>query len=560
MSTIRDVSISRKLSASFMMVVVVMLAVSAVTWTRLSSIRTNVGWTVHTYVVLSTMDEVVAAMVNQETGLRGYLVSGQDGFLAPYRGGEARYGESLQHVRSLTADNPTQQARLTELDRFAQTWKRDVAEREIALVRDGRLEDARALEASGAGKASMDALRAKATEIKGAEEALLAVRAQEMDGAYRAAIWMIIIGGVVAVGLALGLAAGLSRLIARPVNAMTQVMTALAGGDKSVTIPAQDRADELGAMAKAVQVFKENLLRSEALAAEQEAARAEREARARAIERLTADFDRTVTATIQSVSTASGQMEQTAQSMSANAEQTSRQATSVAAATEEASANVQTVATAAEELASSIAEISRQVAQSSDVAHRAAAEAERSNATVRSLAESSGRIGEVIRLINDIASQTNMLALNATIEAARAGEAGKGFAVVAGEVKGLATQTTRATEEITNQIGAVQAASTEAVGAINAIVGRIEEMNQIAAVIASAVEEQGAATSEIARNVQQAARGTQEVSDTIGSVTEAAGETGMAAGQVLTAARALSRQAADLRADVTRFLDSVKSA
>ncbi len=560
MSAIRDASISRKLSVSFMVVIVVMLAVSAVTWTRLSSIRTNVGWTVHTYMVMGAVDDVVAAMVNQETGLRGYLVSGQDGFLAPYRGGEAHYGEGLQRVRTLTADNPTQQTRLNELDRFAQTWKQTVAEREIALVRDNRLEDARALEASGAGKASMDALRAKASEVKAAEQSLLSVRSAEMDSAYNAAIWMIVIGGIVASALAVGLAAGLAHLIAQPVKAMTLVMTALAGGDKTVIIPAQNRGDELGAMAKAVQVFKDNLLRAEALAAEQEAGRAEREARARAIEQLTAAFDQTVSATIQLVADASGQMELTAQGMSANAEQTSRQATSVAAATEQASSNVQTVATAAEELSASIAEIARQMAQSNEVARRAATEAERSNATVRSLTESSSRIGEVIKLINDIASQTNLLALNATIEAARAGEAGKGFAVVAGEVKGLATQTTRATEEIASQIGAVQSASNETVGAITAIVGRIDEINQISAAIASAVEEQGVATQEIARNVQQAARGTQEVSATIGSVTQAAGETGSAASQVLGAARALSQQAAVLRTDVARFLNSVRAA
>ncbi|MGE5517867.1 MAG: methyl-accepting chemotaxis protein [Bacteroidota bacterium] len=493
MERLTNTSIARKLGFCFFLMVILMVAVSGTTWTRLQTMRTNGNWTDHTYQVLATVDDVVQAMVNQETGVRGFLVSGNDGFLDPYRNGGRDYTEALRRVRDLTADNPAQQNRLNELDQSAATWKHDVAEKEIAIAKSGNLDQARALEASGAGKASMDALRTKAAEIKGVEEALLKTRNEESESAYSAALWAIVLGGALAIATAVGLAMMLSHLIATPVNAMTRVMTALSAGDKSVDIPAQDRGDELGAMAKSVRVFRDNLIRSEALAAEQEAARAEREKRSRAIERLTTDFDRAVGTVLQSVGSAAGQMEQTAQSMSANAEQTNRQATSVAAATEEASSNVQTVATAAEELSSSITEIGRQVAQSNHVARVAAEEAQRSTATVRGLAESSARIGEVIGLINNIASQTNLLALNATIEAARAGEAGKGFAVVANEVKSLATQTAHATEEITGHIGGVQTATKESVAAINAIVGRIEEINQISAVIAAAVEEQGAA-------------------------------------------------------------------
>jgi len=254
------------------------------------------------------------------------------------------------------------------------------------------------------------------------------------------------------------------------------------------------------------------------------------------------------------VASASAEMEASAQSMSATAEETNRQASAVAAASEEASTNVQTVASAAEELSSSISEISRQVTQSSEVARKAVEEAAKTNTTVKGLVEAAQKIGDVVNLINDIAGQTNLLALNATIEAARAGEAGKGFAVVASEVKSLATQTAKATEDIGRQIGAIQGATNDAVNAIHGIGQTIEEIAKIASNISAAVEEQGSATQEIARNVQQASVGTQEVSSNITGVTRAATDTGSAAGQVLTAAQELARQGDALKKEVESFL------
>jgi methyl-accepting chemotaxis protein len=360
--------------------------------------------------------------------------------------------------------------------------------------------------------------------------------------------------------LAAGFGWLLRNAIAVPITAMTGAMLKLAEGDKASEIPARGRGDEIGSMAEAVQVFKDNAIRADRLAAERQAEQAAREARAQAIEHLTGQFDQAVSGALGVVSGAATEMEATAQAMSANAEQTNRQAAAVAAATEQASTSVETVAAAAEELSASITEIGRQVEQSMTVARVAATEAGQTNDTVQGLAEASARIGTVVNLINDIASQTNLLALNATIEAARAGEAGKGFAVVAHEVKSLANQTARATEEIAGQIGTVQTATAQAVKAIGGIVERIGEINHIATAIASAVEEQSAATSEIARNVQQAAAGTQEVSTNIGSVTQAASETGSAAGEVLASARSLSREAVQLNAVVERFLHDVRGA
>jgi methyl-accepting chemotaxis protein len=365
-----------------------------------------------------------------------------------------------------------------------------------------------------------------------------------------------------AVVVVLSVAAGLvlRASIAVPVLAMTDAMRKLATGDKSILIPAQGRGDEVGDMAAAVQVFKDNMIRAEQMAAEQEAGRAEQLRRAKTVESLTNRFDGQVAAVLNIVSGAATEMEATAQSMSGNAQQTNRQATIVAAATEQASTSVQTVASAAEELSASIAEIGRQVERSSTASQAAAEEAGRTNGTVKALAETSARIGEVVGLITNIASQTNLLALNATIEAARAGDAGKGFAVVANEVKSLANQTAKATEEITTQITSVQTATVQTVRAIEGIVGRITEINQIAGAIAAAVEEQSAATAEIARNIQQAASGTQEVSSNIGTVSQAASETGISAEEVLAAAQSLSRESVELKSIVDRFLTDVKAA
>ena len=366
------------------------------------------------------------------------------------------------------------------------------------------------------------------------------------------------VGGLM-IGLALAWLMG--RTLVRPIVIMTGAMEKLAGGDKTVAIPATGRHDEIGRMAAAVQVFKENALRVEHLQREQDGERQRAsDDRRTARLKLAQTFEVAVRDVVTSVSSSAVSMQENARTFSATAERAQAQAKAVAVASDEASQNVQTVAAAAEELSASIREIGQQVSHSAKIAERAVTEAEQTDSTVQGLAVAAQKIGDVVKLINDIAGQTNLLALNATIEAARAGEAGKGFAVVASEVKSLATQTAKATEDIAQQIAAIQNATDASVHAIQGIGRTIGEINQIATTIASAVEEQGAATKEIARSVQQASRGTGDVSANIAGVSQAAGETGAAAEQVQTAAAQLASQGDRLRAEVDKFLADLRAA
>jgi len=351
------------------------------------------------------------------------------------------------------------------------------------------------------------------------------------------------------------------RHIFRPLDRIREAMYALSHGELTADVPGLDRADEIGSMADAVQTFKKNALDVQRLeaerAAEKQAAEAEKR---RALAAMVTTFESSVQTVVQSVAGAATNLQGSAETMSRVAQETRRQSSMVSSASGQTSANVQTVAAATEELSASIGEISKQVGQAATVAGQAVQEANHANAIVQGLATAASHIGEVVNLINDIASQTNLLALNATIEAARAGEAGKGFAVVASEVKALATQTARATDDIRGQIDGVQKATNEAVQAIQAITGTIGAISQVSAAIASAVEEQGASTSEIARNVEQAAAGVQDVSDNIANVSHAAGEAGTVADTVLNAAVALSSQAGALRREVEQFITNVRAA
>jgi methyl-accepting chemotaxis protein len=377
--------------------------------------------------------------------------------------------------------------------------------------------------------------------------------------AYDTAFWQVV--AILCASVAFGLGVGLYivRDVANGIASIVEPMQAIGQGDLSAPIPHCGERTEIGLMADALQVFKDALIAKKA-AEESSAKDAAEIERGRRVEDVTRNFERMIGEIVQTIASASSQLEASAGALSGTAARSQQLSTSVVAASEQASANVKSVASAAEEMAMSVTEIGRQVQESARMATHAVGQARSTTERVSELSKAAGRIGDVVELINTVAGQTNLLALNATIEAARAGEAGRGFAVVASEVKALAEQTAKATGEISQQIGAIQAATQDSVGAIKDISGTIEKLSEISSTIATAVEQQGVTTKEISRNVQQAAMGAQQVSSGIADVQCGATETGSASSQVLAAAKTLSGDSGRLKDEVARFLTSVHAA
>jgi methyl-accepting chemotaxis protein len=385
-----------------------------------------------------------------------------------------------------------------------------------------------------------------------------AARDADANYTFAFALLAVILGVAVIVGISVGIY--LIRDVSSGIASIVKPMQALGNGDLTAQVPHQGEKTEIGSMADVLQVFKEALIAKKAA---DEAASLDAEAkieRGRRVDGITRDFESMIGEIVETVSSASTQLEASAGTLTATADRARELTTTVAAASEEASTNVQSVASATDEMASSVNEISRQVQESARMAGAAVDQARSTTERVSELSKAAARIGDVVELINTIAGQTNLLALNATIEAARAGEAGRGFAVVASEVKALAEQTAKATGEIGQQISGIQAATQDSVGAIKEISGTIEKLSEISSTIAAAVEEQGAATQEISRNVQQAAQGTQQVSSNITDVQRGASETGLASSQVLSAAQSLSGDSNRLKLEVGKFLHAVRAA
>jgi methyl-accepting chemotaxis protein len=372
----------------------------------------------------------------------------------------------------------------------------------------------------------------------------------------------VMIAGVILAAVLAGSVVGflVVRGVSSGIASIIKPMQALGQGDLAAEVTHRGEKNEIGAMADVLQVFKEALIAKKAA---DEAASRDAEAkieRGRRVDSITSNFETMIGEIVETVSSASTELEASAGTLTNTAERSQQLTSTVSAASEEASTNVQAVASATEELSSSISEISRQVQESARIASDAVDQARTTNDRVGELSRAAARIGDVVELINTIAGQTNLLALNATIEAARAGEAGRGFAVVASEVKALAEQTAKATGEIGLQVSGIQAATQDSVGAIKEIGGTIERLSEIASTIAAAVEEQGAATQEISRNVQQAAAGTQQVSSNITDVQRGASETGSASSQVLSAAQSLASDSTRLKSEVGKFLEAVRAA
>jgi methyl-accepting chemotaxis protein len=429
-----------------------------------------------------------------------------------------------------------------------------------AMIRAKKLKEAGQLFKGDSLKVSgeVNTVLASLVEINaaGAKQAL-ADAAAAYGSARNTTIGLLVFGTLVGIGAIAFSFFG----IARPILRITGAMGELAGGNVQAQIPFVARQDEIGAMARAVEIFKQNALERIRLEREQKESEQHAVAQRKAdMHRLADEFQAAVGGIIDTVSSASTELEAAAGTLTRTAEVTQELAGSVASASEQASANVQSVASATEEMTSSVTEISRQVHESSRIAGEAVKQAQQTDSRINALSQAAGRIGDVVKLITAIAEQTNLLALNATIEAARAGEAGRGFAVVASEVKQLASQTAKATDEISAQIAGMQSATQDSVAAIKEIGQTIGRISEIASTIAASVEEQGTATREIARNVNEAAKGTTRVATSITDVNRGAGETGSASTQVLASAQSLSHESNHLKAEVDKFLAMVRAA
>jgi len=427
------------------------------------------------------------------------------------------------------------------------------------LVNTGDMAAPRALQQND-GLKTFDELRALIFKDLDYNEKQAGLKGEQSAATYQSTraltLWALGLSVVISVILAIVL----MRDIATPLVALRAATGRLSQGDLDTAIPGANRQDEIGGLAQAIDIFKTGLAENARLAASQKAADAARIARATRVDQLVAGFQTAAAAAATGLSSAVAQVNSTAESLTATASEAGARTDSTAEAANEAGASVQTVAASAEELSSSITEIGRQVEQSTQITNNAVQEAQRTNDIVRALAEGAQKIGQVVDLINGIAGQTNLLALNATIEAARAGEAGRGFAVVAAEVKSLAGQTAKATQDIAGQIGQIQGATQEAVQAIQTIAERVQSISGISTAIAAAVEQQGAATAEIARAVQQTAQSAQNVSSNMDGLRGTASSTGQAAAQLLGAATALASQSTSFNRQIDSFLTDVKAA
>jgi methyl-accepting chemotaxis protein len=518
-------TIKKKLFSAFGLALVIMLVIGGVSYRSTGKLVQTAGWVSHTYAVLEQLSLVQSGLKDAETGQRGFLITGEERYLEPYNTSRQKVNGAIGSLRKLTSDNPKQQARLDKIEPLIDAKYTELKET-IDLRREKGFEESRRVVVTDRGKKVMDDIREILTDMDGGERSLLEVR--DKDAKDTASFTNLIIGGatvgaLVSLSLVAFLVAGsITNTIGRVVASMTEL--AAGGGDLTKRIEITS-TDEVAQLAMKFNTFMDKL--HELIAK--------------------------ITGVAVQVASASEELSSTSQQITANSEETSAQAKVVSEATAKVSQNLQTVATGAEEMGASIKEIAKNATEAAKVATSAVKVAETTTTTVSKLGDSSNEIGQVIKVITSIAQQTNLLALNATIEAARAGEAGKGFAVVANEVKELAKETAKATEDISRKIEAIQTDTKAAVDAIGTISGVINQINDISGTIATAVEEQNATTNEMSRNVSEAAHGSGEITSNISGVAQAAESTSHGAADTQKAAQQLVETSTELRQLVGQF-------
>ncbi|TNE63883.1 MAG: methyl-accepting chemotaxis protein [Alphaproteobacteria bacterium] len=583
----RDYSIRKKLTFGQGMMLMVLLVFAVLIFAQVLSVQSKTRIAENRYESNAQLREVQMDVTDMLALTRGIILTQNDFLAGLYKDRSATFDKDLAKLIQLYDENPESRKIALSLRDYTETLKKTF-QKQIDLALAGDEESrmaARQMEINGESYPPLEKVLFSINDLVAAQKAQLDTSVAEMNSAFRWQIITVVGAGLVGLVLAVLIARGVSRAIADPTRAITDAMIKLAGNELDLVIPHTRRKDEIGDMGRAMEFFQGEMKKGAELArererarevqfreaeeraeqerreheAEAEAARA-REAHAARLEQIIADFDAAISEAVEALGGNAQDMRTTAQSMVTVADQTRAQAKSVAGASGEMESNVTTMASAIEEFSASIREVANQAQAASRMSANAVEVAGKGSHAIDALSEASAKIEDVVRLISDIAEQTNLLALNATIEAARAGEAGRGFAVVASEVKSLANQTAKATEDITRQIGDMQGLTGDAVKAMEAIDGIIAKVNEVTLAISSAVEEQESATSEISRSVQFAAEQTRRVTSEIGDVTRGADQTGEASGSVMSVAETLDAISGSIRTDVKGFLAQVQRA